>query len=41
MRALREAIHRWKYEGKIGLSPIFGNGWQRGFLIIGILNALT
>ena len=21
---LREAIHRWKYEGKIGLSPIFG-----------------
>jgi ComF family protein len=21
---LQEAIHRWKYEGKIGLSPIFG-----------------
>lgn len=28
---LREAIHRWKYEGKIPLNPIFGEWMAEGF----------
>jgi ComF family protein len=28
---LREAIHRWKYEGKIYLSPLFGNWMAQAF----------
>lgn len=28
---LREAIHRWKYQGKLYLSPLFGEWMARGF----------
>jgi len=28
---LREVIHRWKYQGKIYLSPLFGEWMARGF----------